>query len=175
MKDSCEGAFLGFLQRLMPLIHMLAPGNSLPYMQRRREDQFLRWTPDVFTAAAATGKRSKWADGLAACTQLDLQGEMLELCVPPASVRAADGHCGCVENALKKKKKKWKWEKRHYFNIFLKCCEFICFSYLKRSGSVNCVYIFMVFTYRCNFFFFPNWRSLSDENGITSAVQASLH
>lgn len=56
---------------------------------------------------------------------------------------------------FEKKKKKMEWEKRHYLNIFLKCCEFICFSYLKRSGSVNCVYIFMVFTYRCNFFFFP--------------------
>ena len=34
--------------------------------------------------------------------RLHLQGEMLELCVAHGSVRAADGQCGCAENALKK-------------------------------------------------------------------------
>lgn len=102
--------------------HCWAPCNDL---LSHREDPFVRWTPDVLT-----GRRSKWADGLAVCTQLDLRGAMLELCVPPGSARAADGQCGCVENALKRtwrlERKKW-----HYHYYYFNCCDLTCFSDLK--------------------------------------------
>lgn len=51
------------------------------------------------------------------CTQLDLQGEMLELCVPLDSVRAADSECATVQKALKQNCR-WK-RKGHYLNLLV--------------------------------------------------------
>lgn len=55
------------------------------------------------------------------CTQLDLQGEMLELCVPLDSVRAADSECATVQKCFETKLQMEK--KGTLFKSFSNCWE----------------------------------------------------
>lgn len=74
------------------------------------------------------------------CTQLGLQGEMLELCVPLDSVRAADSECANVEKCFEMKLER---KKGTLFKYLYNCWELIVFSCLNNGGGDNCVYIFM--------------------------------